>query len=661
MTAPPEVDAAPGRRFRTLSGPLRACELVLLAAIPVLGILFLSDVSAYVDYAPWREQYVALVFGTGLAALYLTVPARPGRIQARVPLYDLAFGAAGLAIGIYTAVRWPSFGMSHFYPPVDVPVALLTIALVLEATRRAISNVLFGLALATIAFALTAEMIPGRLSGRSVPWDDLAVYLYTDASGIIGLPLGVASTVVLAFILFGTVLFMSGGGQVFIDLALSLVGRKRGGPAKAAVVASALFGSISGSAVSNAVMTGSLTIPLMIRTGYAPRVAAGIEAVASTGGQLLPPVMGAAAFLMADFLAIPYAEVALAALVPAVLFYICLFVQVHLEAVKGGARTLPEERVPALADALKRSWLLIVPLVVLIYILFVLNWHATKAGLVAAGIAFACGVLAQRGHLRARTILVLLEETGRRMLDLLVITAVAGIVIGTLAVSGASFNLALQAIEIAGGNLFVLLILTAVTGIVLGMGMPTAGVYILLAVLAAPALIQLGVDRMAAHLFVLYFGMLSMITPPVCLAVFATTAISGSDNMRTGLTAMRLGGASYLIPFVFALSPVVILQAGSVFDICRALATATVGVATLGAVFVGYLFRPLGVVERIVLGAGCLLLIWPDLTGAGPGLHHFTDLLGGIVVLAQAIYLRWTARRRARPDASAGRRPTSPP
>lgn len=634
-------------RFRTLVGWSRVCEIVLLSAIPVLGILFLSDVAAYVDYAPWREQYVALVFGLGLAAVFLSVPARGAVHSGRVPWFDALFAVTGLGIGTYTAVMWPSFGMSHFYPPVDVPVGVVTVCLVLEATRRTVGNALTGLAVLSILFALTADMIPGRLSGRGVSWDHLAIYLYTDSSGIIGLPLGVASTVVLAFILFGTVLFMSGGGQIFIDLSLALVGRHRGGPAKAAIVASSLFGSVSGSAVSNAVMTGSLTIPLMIRTGYTPRISAAIEAVASTGGQLLPPVMGAAAFLMADFLAVPYAEVALAALVPALLFYFCLFVQVHLEAVKGGVSALSRHQLPDLPAALKRSWLLFVPLLVLIYILFVVNLHATKAGLIAAGISVACALIQRRGRLGARVFLDVLEETGRRMLDLLVITAAAGIVIGTLAVSGASFNFALQAVSLAGGNLFVLLLLTAIAGIVLGMGMPTAGVYILLAVLAAPALVQLGVDRMAAHLFVLYFGMLSMITPPVCLAVFATTAISGSDNMRTGVSAMRLGGASYLIPFVFALSPIVVLQEGNAIEIVRAIATATLGIGVLGAVFVGYLYRRLGIMERIVLGTGCLLLVWPDahVPGGTTNLLAYTDVVGAIIVLGYGTLLKRSAIR----------------
>ena len=253
----------------------------------------MSDVTAYFDYAPWKEQYVVLVFGVGLAAVFLGFPARRGGHGGGLPLADKTLTLLSLVIGIYSAVRWPAYAMGHFDMPVDLGFAVATIAIVLEATRRTAGDVLLALAVASLVLGLTASLIPAPLSGREVGWQELAVYLYTDSAGIVGLPLSVASTVLLAFILFGTVLFISDGGQVFIDLALVMVGRYRGGPAKAAVVASSLFGSISGSAVSNAVTTGALTTPLMMRTGYTANVAAGVEAVASTGGQLLPPVMGA--------------------------------------------------------------------------------------------------------------------------------------------------------------------------------------------------------------------------------------------------------------------------------------------------------------------------------------------------------------------------------
>lgn len=645
MNAPDDAPA-PERPPR-LSRAWRGWETFLLLCIPVIGIAFLSDVSSYFDYAPWHEQYVVLVFGIGLAAVFLGLPARRQDIGAPATIVDKGLSVLSLVIGVFSALRWPSFAMGHFVMPLDLAVALATVALVLEATRRTVGKVLFGLGLAALVLGLTASWIPQPLSGRDVAWQELIMYLYTDSAGIVGMPLGIASTVVLAFILFGTVLFVSGAGQVFIDLSLALVGRFRGGPAKVAVVASSLFGSISGSAVSNVVTTGSLTIPLMKRTGYTANIAAAVESVASTGGQLLPPVMGAAAFLMADFLGIPYAEVAIAAVVPALMFYLCLFVQVHLEAVKNGIERLQREDVPALRPVLMRVWILVVPLIGLIYVLFFLNWHATKAGLVSAAVAFVVGVVYRRGRVGAREIFDILVETGRRMLDLLVITATAGIIIGSLSVTGTSFTFALHVVDLAAGSLPLLLLLSAVTGIVLGMGMPTAGVYILLAVLAAPALVSLGVNAIAAHLFVLYFGMLSMITPPVCLAVFAAASIAGADNMRSGLAAVRLGGACYLVPFLFVFSPALILQEGSMLEIVRAVTAATAGVVVLGIVLAGYLFRPLGPAERGAFAVCCALLAWP---GAGPGvgaLAGLTDAIGGVLLVCLVAALWRRARRMA--------------
>src|SRR5690606_9250849 len=362
-------------------------------------------------------------------------------------------------------------------------------------------------------------------------------YLYLDSHGMLGLPLAVSATVVLAYIFFGQVLFDSGGGTFFTDVATSVMGRFRGGPAKMAVAGSSLFGTISGSAVSNLLMTGTVTIPMMIRTGFRPPFAAAVEAVASTGGQLMPPVMGVTAFIIAEFLSIPYTSVVYAALIPALLYYTVLFIQVDLEAAREGFTGLPKDHIPPLGGVLRKGWPFLIPLGVLIHTLFVLNWSAGRAaiaGAFAGLIIFFLGEAARQGRWRA--LVRLLEATGKSLIEMGAITAAAGFVIGVLQLTGIGFRLSMGLTAAAGGNVFLLLLLTALASVVLGMGMPTPAVYILLAVLVAPALVDLGIDPLSAHLFVFYFGLMSMITPPICLAAFTAATVARTDLMQTAWT-----------------------------------------------------------------------------------------------------------------------------
>lgn len=616
---------------------------LLNTGLILLGVAYLTEIPLRLDlgFIPWQEQYVCIVFGLALGSVFASPRDWHGRNPFRL-LADVTLSLLGLLAGVYAALSWPMFAAGVFAPR-DLYAAAVTIALLLEATRRTVGGVLFGLGCVSVVFGLTAASFPAPLTGRNVDLESLLLYLYADTSGIVGLPLSIAATVVLAFVLFGSVMFFAGGGQVFIDLALASVGRFRGGPAKAAIVSSSLFGSISGSAVANVVATGSLTIPLMRQSGYRPHTAGGIEAVASTGGQLMPPVMGATAFLMADFLGRPYAEVAIAAIVPAVLLYLSLFVQVHLEAVKQGIRPLTRADIPDLAPILMRSWLLIVPLGVLIALLFVYNWSPARAALTASAVGLLCGFIDRRGRIRPAELVELAARAGGNMLDLLVVTAVAGLVIGALGITGVGFSFALQVVELAGGNLVYLLVLTAFTGLVLGMGMPTTGVYILLAVLAAPALVQLGVPPMAAHMFVLYFGMISMITPPVCIAAFAAASIAGARNMLTGFTAMRLGGASYAIPFVFVASPVLLLESAAPGEFAIAFLSAAIGVSALAAALVGHAFAPLSTLARGLLIAGSLALLWV----AGGGDDWLVRLSGKAAAAALVMVVLWNNRRAA--------------
>ena len=470
---------------------------------------------------------------------------------------------------------------------------------------------------------------------RSVS-QQLAFYLVWDPGSMLGLPVLVAATIVIAFVFFGNLLFASGGSAFFTDIALSLMGRYRGGSAKIAVTASCLFGMISGSAVSNVASVGVLTIPLMRRGGYPAHVAAAIESVASTGGQLMPPVMGAAAFLMAEFLQIPYKDVAIAAALPSLLYYYALFIQADLLAARAGLQSIDMHEVPPLRQVLRQGWHFLLPFAMLIYGLFWLNWSPELAALAASAVLVVTGSTLGYGDKRLKIgdAFRALHTTGLVSLDLLMITAAAGFIIGVLNITGLSFALTLMLVQIGSNSLWLLLVLAALVSIVLGMGMPTVGVYVLLAALVAPAMVKIGLSPMASHMFVLYFGMMSMITPPVALAAYAAASLAHTDPMKTGWTAVRFGWIAYIIPFLFVRAPSLLLE-GTLMSVITALFTALIGVWLICAAFAGYAVRPLAMPMRVGFGvAGLLLFIPADALPHG----EWTDFIGlglGAILLAR--------------------------
>jgi TRAP transporter 4TM/12TM fusion protein len=391
------------------------------------------------------------------------------------------------------------------------------------------------------------------------------------------------------------------------------MGGYRGGAAKIALIASALFGSISGSAVSNVATTGVISIPLMKRAGFRPSTAGGIEAMASTGGQLTPPIMGAAAFLMAEFLDISYAAVVMAALVPAALFYIALFLQIDLVAGRDGIRGVEKSLRPNPAKVLRAGWAYFLPFAALLWGLFTYNWQPDMAGLAACGVLMLVAVFmpdARKG-LSPLPLLGALASAGNALAQILVITAAAGIVIGVLNETGLGFGLTTYLVGFASEQILILLLLAAAISLVLGMGMPTVAVYVLLAALVAPAIVRLGIDPTAAHLFVLYFGMLSMVTPPVAIAAFAAATLAGSGPIATALAAMRFGWPAFVLPFAFVYNPALILK-GSIGEIFLALVLAIVGIICVTCAMCGWFRRPLSLIERMAGGCfGVLALIWP--------------------------------------------------
>ncbi len=597
----------------------------------------------------FNEQYLAGMLGLGMALVFLTQPAARATPRPYVPWYDWLLAATSLAVGVYLVWKFPDFSANMTSRPIDgLVVAFLTIPLVVEALRRCAGWALTIVVLVFLGYALIGHLVPGALAGRYVRVTQLAFYLVWDPGSMLGLPLLVATTIVVAFIFFGQLLFASGGSAFFTDIALSLMGRFRGGSAKIAVTASCLFGMISGSAVSNVASVGVITIPLMRRGGYPGHVAAAIEAVASTGGQLMPPVMGAAAFLMAEFLQVPYRNVALAAALPALLYYYALFIQADLLAARSGFTQVEGTPIPPIGKVLAQGWHFILPFAVLIYGLFWLNWSPEMSALAAAAMLIATGTTLGYGdkRLRPKDIIDALHGTGIASLDLIMITAAAGFIIGVLNITGLSFALTLLLVQIGSSNLWLLLILAALVSIVLGMGMPTVGVYVLLATLVAPALVKIGLSPMASHMFVMYFGMMSMITPPVALAAFAAASLAHTDPMKTGWTAVRFGWIAFIIPFLFVRAPSLLLE-GSLSSVVMAMVTALAGVWLICAAFAGYAVRVLTTPMRAGFAVAGLLLFIP-----AEALPHgeWTDYAGlalGAVLLAREVMATRLQRRTA--------------
>lgn len=427
--------------------------------------------------------------------------------------------------------------------------------------------------------------------------------------------------VVLAFVLFGNLLFTSGGGQFLTDLSMRAMGRYRGGPAKMSVLSSSLFGTMTGSAAANVAFTGMVTIPLMKRVGYRPAFAGGVEAVASSGGLLAPPVMGAAAFLMAEFTEIPYSEVALAALGPALLYYIAVFIQVHLVAERENLPNVKPEDLPRIDTMLRGALMFVVPLAVLIYCLFV-KFLAPDTSVVYATAALLLIMAAvNRASLRPRELLSVIESTGRSLVQPIVIAALAGLILGVVNITGLGSTLSQALILMASDALPVLLVFTAFASIVLGMGMPAVAIYILLAVLVAPALQEFGIEPLAAHLFIYYFGIMSYVTPPMAFACFVSGPMAGADPFRTGIEGMKLSVVAYVAPFLFVLYPELLLV-GHWLDVVIAMATATVGAGCLAAAVAGFIVRRLHWLERLLLVAVGLALMtsetFSDVWGSRP-------------------------------------------
>ncbi|QIM48441.1 TRAP transporter fused permease subunit [Pusillimonas sp. DMV24BSW_D] len=586
----------------------------------LLAILWAINFQRVLGLNLYKGQYLYVLIALATAVVFITHPLFPNRPKLSW-LVDTPLALAGILASLFISFDFEVLiDQANLYDFnwVGQFLGAVVIVVLIEGVRRSAGLSLALIIIASILLAYFATSLPDAISGRPFRLDSFLYKMAYLEGNILGAPLVIVGSVVITFVFMGAVLQATGGGQFFSNLSAALFGGSRGGSAKIAVTASGLFGAISGSAVANVISTGMITIPMSRKAGYKAETAAGLEAVASTGGQLVPPVMGAAAFLMAATLKVEYSVVVLAALIPSFLYYLALYLQVDLIAARDGIKGLPKQERPNPLSELRYGWLFVMPFVVLILGLFSFAWRPEYAALIAtASLFLALCVFGVRGkrpsiaHLSAAV-----RDTAVASVGIILIAAGAGIVIGALNTSGILFKITEAIVDIGGGNLVGLLVLAALICIVLGMGMPTVGVYALLSTLVAAPLVALGIDPIAAHLFVLYFGMMSMITPPVAIASFAAAGLAGTPPMKTALEASRLAWSAYILPFIFVANPALILN-GSSLDIVLAVTRATAGVWLVTACVVGYLGQPLLPLRRalyLFLGVALLLpkTVYPE-------------------------------------------------
>ncbi len=598
---------------RKESALITRLSLGLGAIITVIAVTWSVDLWLELGFAWFDEQAMTACLGLTLGIIFIRFPARPGKERMSLPWYDAVLAALGIGSSFYLVYTYGEIEANPFAMRERAfGISVILLPLVWEALRRTTGWSLTIVFSFFLAYAFVGHLMPGMLKGVEQNNVRLIAELGVTNVALLGLPLKIIVLTVVLFIWMGQLLLHTGASEWFTDFAAAVMGRSRGGSAKIAVVASGLFGSISGSAVSNVASTGVITIPLMRQAGYDARSAGAIEAVASTGGQIMPPIMGAAAFLMAELLELEYTEVILAALLPSVLYYLAVFVQADLEAAKNGIAPLPKDRIPPILRVAKEGWFFTLPYVVLIYTLFWMNMPPQQSAFWAAvTVAVVSVVFAYKKHrITPAQLWDSIAGCGRAAADIVVIGAMAGIIIAILDRTGLGQALTLILASVGEGSLVLLLILTAIVSILLGMGMPTSAIYLLLATMIAPSLIKLGIHPIAAHMFVLYFGLMSMITPPVAIAAFAAASLAGSKPMETGATAVRLGWIAYVIPFVFVLSPALIGQ-GTAFEIVSAAATAIIGVWIASCGLIGHMFGPLTPLARALFFVAGMLLLLP--------------------------------------------------
>ncbi len=622
-------------RYRVLSMRWRAVMATLTAVSTFLAINQIFNLGFMMDIVMLDSRYLYLITGFMLTMVFITFPSNRNNLE-YIPWYDKVIMAVIAVIFIYYAwfaERIVLEAWEYAAPPIGVWLAMITWGIILEAGRRAGGWPIFFIVLTISLYPIYADRMPDVVAGIGMPIQDVAIFHILGEESLFGIPMQSFAMLVFGFLLFGVSLQYTGGGPFFINLAFALLGHMRGGPAKVAIFSSGLMGSMSGGPVTNVLTTGPLTIPAMRRVGFARGYAAGVEACASTGGVMMPPIMGATAFVMASFLNVSYVTIAIAAIVPSLLYFFGLFIQIDAYSARNNLKGLPKEELPRLGKVFREGWYFIAVFVTLIWLLVYMQREAT-APFFATGLLLVINQFTSH-KLSLEKFMLLVAATGRLMAELAGILAAIGLIIGALAVTGMAGTLANDLVYLAGDNVLVLLIMGAATSFVLGIGMTVTAAYIFLAIVLAPALVNAGLDPLASHMFIMYWGMLSFITPPVALAAFAAASVAQVSAMRAGWEAMRLGAIIYFIPFFFVFNPAMLLQ-GSPLEIIEVIATALLGVALVSAALQGYLLGfgrlgdgKAGLLARTAVCIAGLLLAVPS-----GGIYDFNQfaLIGGSLV-----------------------------
>lgn len=618
-------------RYRDLFG----WQGLIITALAVGMSLFHFYTSGFGLLLAMKQRSLHLAFV--LVLVYLLYPARETSKKDGIPWYDFILAAMAAFSTLYLFVEFEEMVNRAGLPTtMDIIVGFMGIILLLEATRRVSSPILPCIAIFFLFYCYFGRYFPQMFQHRGFNIQRIINHMYLGTEGVYGIPLGVSATFVFMFILFGSVLEQTGMGRFIIDLAMALAGGATGGPAKVAVLSSGFMGSISGSSVANVCTTGMFTIPLMKSVGYKPHFAGAVEAVASTGGQIMPPVMGAAAFIMAQFMGVPYVHVALAAVVPALLYYLAVMVQVHLEATRLGLTGLPREKLPKLFKLLKAKGHLLLPLIAIVYFLLS-GYTPLKAAYYGIIISIAVSFLNKETRLTPQKLKLALESGAKGALGVACACATVGIIVGTATLTGLGLRIASAIVAIAGGKLLPTLLLTMIACILLGAGLPTTANFIVTSTMAAPALFQLGVPPMAAYMFVLYFGIAADLSPPVALAAYAGAGIAGAEPMRTGVTAVKLALAGFIVPYIYVFNPMLVLVDFRPLPFTTAIITAILGVFLLGMSTIGYYKAPMAWWKRIIALGGALGLLIPGWQ---------TDLIGLIILIGIHILQKMEVKKK---------------
>jgi TRAP transporter 4TM/12TM fusion protein len=613
-------------RYRILSPVFRVIHVVLTALGLSLSIMYLFRLTP-LGYVIPDLGYFACLLAVLLPQVFLIFPLSRSAPQDKIPWYDMMAFLASMVGCLYIFINSNRIlleGWSIEPPLLGFVLGIFTWFLVLEAIRRTSGTVMLVVVLVFSIYPLFAHFLPGVFFGATYRFERVLGFHYMGAEGIFGLPTRVFGQILIGYLVFGVCLQIAGGTKFFLDFAMATLGGIRGGAAKVSVLSSAMFASLSGSAVANVLVDGPFTIPAMKRSGYPGYYAAAVEATASTGGVLTPPVMGAAAFIMADFLNVPYRVVAIGAAIPALLYYVSLYAQSDFYAAKVGLKGLPRSELPSLRRTLKYGWMYIFAVIVLIYFIF-FKAAEERAPFYSMAVLFLVAMFRKETRLKPISFIHFLESSGKTLCELVGLMAGVGMIIGSVSLTGLSHGFASEISRLAGGNTFLLLLLGAVASFIMGMGMTMSACYIFLAILLAPALVGNGLNPLAVHLFLVYWGMISYITPPVALAVFAAIGIAATPLFKTGLQAMRLAAVAYVVPFMFVYNPALVAH-GPLLNVFLATCSAILGTLLLSSAIVGWGFMigALNWPTRIILAFCGLLLVTPEL---------ITSLIGIFIAL----------------------------